>query len=170
MHTTAFDEACTWGHTEILKRLKPDPSREDLGALLEKAAFFARRETMAYLLSLGANPNNKPNGGSGALDACIRHLGWEDIGRVLHCLGANYQTPSYTVSRTRDAIRLLVEHGAIWKPDASSLNDARRILYKIEPQVTDRTRRPARETQSLRRQRPQRTPARASDAAAPRRL
>jgi hypothetical protein len=135
-HTTAFEEACTWGHTEILKKLNPDPTRDDIGALLEKAAFFARRDTMAHVLTLGANPNNKANGGSAALEACIRHLGWENIDAVLHRHGKNYQTPSYTVSRTRDAIRLLVEHGALWKPDASSLNDARRILYKIEPQVT----------------------------------
>jgi hypothetical protein len=135
-HTTGFEEACTWGHTEIVKKLNPDPTRDDLGALLEKAAFFARRDTMAHVLTLGANPNNKPNGGSAALEACIRHLGWENIDAVLHRHGKNYQTPSYTVSRTRDAIRLLVEHGALWKPDASSLNDARRILYKIEPQVT----------------------------------
>jgi hypothetical protein len=39
MHTTAFHEACTWGHTEIVKRLKPDPARD--------AAFFARQETCA---------------------------------------------------------------------------------------------------------------------------
>ena len=135
-HTTAFGEACTWGHTEILKKLNPDPTRDDFGALLEKAAFFARRDTMAHVLTLGATPNNKANGGSAALEACIRHLGWENIDAVLHRHGKNYQTPSYTVSRTRDAIRLLVEHGALWKPDASSLNDARRILYKIEPQVT----------------------------------
>ncbi len=135
-HTTAFDETCTWGHTDILKKLNPDPTRDDLGALLEKAAFFARRDTMAHVLTLGANPNNKANGGSAALEACIRHLGWENIDSVLHRHGKNYQTPSYTVLRTRDAIRLLVEHGALWKPDASSLNDARRILYKIEPQVT----------------------------------
>jgi hypothetical protein len=36
MDTTAFHEACTWGHTEILKRLKPDPARDDLGKLLEE--------------------------------------------------------------------------------------------------------------------------------------
>jgi hypothetical protein len=35
-HTTAFDETCTWGHTDILKKLNPDPTRDDLGALLEK--------------------------------------------------------------------------------------------------------------------------------------
>lgn len=136
MHTTAFHEACTWGHTEILKRLKPDPTRDNLRTLLEGAALFARRETMAYLLSLAANPNNKPDGGSGALEACIRHLGWEDVGRVLHRHGPNYQTPRYSVSRTRDAIRLLIEHGALWNPGGSSLNDVRRILYKIEPEVT----------------------------------
>jgi len=35
-HTTALDEACTWGHTEILKKLNPDPTRDDLGAVLTK--------------------------------------------------------------------------------------------------------------------------------------
>src|SRR5690606_8721053 len=105
-------------------------------ALLEEAAFFARGDTMAHLLTLGANPNNRADGDSAALGACIRQLGWEDIGSVLHRHGKNYQTPSYMLSRTRAAIRLLVEHGALWKPDASSLSDARRILYKIEPQVT----------------------------------
>jgi hypothetical protein len=135
-HTTAFHEACTWGQTEILKRLKPDAARDDLGKLLEEAAFFARQETMAYLLALGANPNNSPGGGSRALEACIRHLSWEDSDRILHRYGPNYQTPSYRVSRTRDAIRLLIEHGALWKPDSSSINDVRKVLYKIEPQVT----------------------------------
>jgi hypothetical protein len=136
MYTTAFHEACTWGHTEILKRLRPDPTRDDLGRFLEEAAFFARKETMAYLLSLGANPNNKPGGGSNALEACIRHLSWEDSDRILHRYGTNYQTPGYKVSRTREAIRLLVDHGAVWRPDASSINDGRKVLYKIEPQVT----------------------------------
>ena len=144
MHTTAFHEACVWGHTEILKRLKPDPTRDDLGQLLAEAAFFARQETMAYLLSLGANPNNKPGGGSRALDACIRHLGWEDIDRI-HRYGPNYQTPSYKVSRTREAIRLLIEHGAVWKPDASSLNDARRNPLQDRAAGDGRTRRAARQ-------------------------
>jgi hypothetical protein len=136
MHTTALHEACTWGHTDILKRLKPDSELDDLGKLLEEAAFFARQETMAYLLSLGASPNERSGGGSKALEACIRHLSWEDSDRVLYRYGPNYQTPGYKVTRTRGAIRLLIEHGAVWNPDASSFNDVRRLLYKIEPQVT----------------------------------
>jgi hypothetical protein len=30
------------------------------------------------------------------------------------------------------AIKLLLQHGAMWKPEPSTLNDTRRILYKIE--------------------------------------
>src|SRR4051794_6236626 len=42
MDTTAFHEACVAGHTEVLKGLKPEPAHDDLGKLLEEAAFFAR--------------------------------------------------------------------------------------------------------------------------------
>ncbi len=135
MFTTAFREACTSGQLEILKRLKPDRERDDLGSLLQRAAFFAHRDIIAYLLDLGANPNDKPDGGSSALDASIRHLGWEDFDRVLYRYGPHHKTAAYKVSKTREAIRLLIEHGAIWKPDPSTLNDARRILYRIDPEV-----------------------------------
>ena len=91
------------------------------------------RDIIAYLLGLGTNPNDRPDGGSGALHACLLHLGWEDTD-CLFC-GRHYQTPVYKVSNTREAIRLLVEHGALWKPD-KSINDVRRVLYRIEPEVT----------------------------------
>jgi hypothetical protein len=40
------------------------------------------------------------------------------------------------VSKGREAIRLLVQRGAMWKPDPSTLNATRRILYRLEPDVT----------------------------------
>ncbi len=40
------------------------------------------------------------------------------------------------MSKGRDAIHLLLQRGAMWKPDPSTLNDTRRILYRIEPEVT----------------------------------
>lgn len=107
LSTTALDDASAAGQLEILKRLKPDPSRDDLGDLLASAATFAHRDVIVYLLELGANPNDKPNGGSSALDACIRYLGWEDFDRILY--GQHQQTPSYKVLKTRECIRLLVE-------------------------------------------------------------
>ena len=134
-HTTAMHEACVSGNVDVLKRLKPNPT-DDLAGMLERAAFFAHRDVLAYLLDLGANPNDRPDGGSSALEACIRHLGWEDFDRVRYGYRANYQTPGYKVSKGREAIKLLLRHGAMWKPEASTLNDVRRVLYRIEPEVT----------------------------------
>lgn len=134
-HTTALHEACAAGNVEILKRLKPNRT-DDLAGMLEGAAFSAHRDILAYLFELGANPNDRPDGGSSALEACIRHLGWEDFDRIRCSYGANYKTPGYKLSKGREAIKLLLKHGAMWKPQPSTLNDTRRILYRIEPEVT----------------------------------
>jgi hypothetical protein len=128
-------EACFSGNVDILKKLKPSPT-DDLAGMLERAASSAHRDVLAYLLDLGANPNDRPDGGSSALEACIRHLGWEDFDRIRYGYGAKYQTPAHKVSKGREAIRLLVERGAMWKPDPSTLNATRRILYRLEPDVT----------------------------------
>jgi Ankyrin repeats (many copies) len=92
-HTTALAEACYSGSVESLKRLKPSPT-DDLGGMLERAAFSAHRDVLAYLLERAANPNDRPDGGSTALDACIRHLGWEDFDRIRYGYGPNYKTPA----------------------------------------------------------------------------
>lgn len=134
-HTTALNEACASGNVKILERLRPNTS-DDLAGMLERAAVSADRDSLAYLLDLGANPNDRPDGGSSALDACIRHLGWEDSDRVLYGYGATYQTPGHKVPKSREAIKLLLQHGATWKPERSTLNDTRRILYRLEPEVT----------------------------------
>lgn len=134
-HTTAFHEACAFGSVEIVKRLKPSRG-DDLAGMLERAAFSAHRDVLEYLLGLGANPNDKADGGSSALEACIRHLGWEDFDRIRYHYGSQYQTPGYKVPKGREAIRLLIERGARWTPEPSSLNNTRRILYKLEPDVT----------------------------------
>ena len=134
-HTTGFDEACGFGNVELLKRLRP--TRDDnLSGMLQRAAFSAHRDVLEYLLDLGADPNDKPDGGSSALEACIQHLGWEDFDRIRYHYGSYYQTPADKVPKGRSAIRLLVERGAKWTPEQSSLNNARRILYRLEPDVT----------------------------------
>src|SRR6188508_2909108 len=111
----AFHEAAASGKVEILRRLKPTRA-DDLAGMLERAAFSAHQDVIAYLLDLGANPNDKSDGGSTALEASIRHLGWEDFDRVRYHYGASYQTPGHKVSKGREAIRLLVQRGAIWTP------------------------------------------------------
>lgn len=81
--TTALHEASEWGNVAVLKRLRPDRG-DDLAGMLERAAYRANSDTLEYLLALGANPNDKPLGGSSALDACLRILGWEELERVEH--------------------------------------------------------------------------------------
>lgn len=133
--TTALEEAAGSRNVEVLKRLKPNPT-DDLASMLDKAAFCADRDTLAYLLELGANPNDRSDGGSSSLDSCIRYLGWEDFDRVRYSYPKTYLTPPSKVSKGRDAIKLLLQHGATWKPDPSTLNATRRILYRLEPEVT----------------------------------
>ena len=134
-HTTALDEASASENVEILKKLKPSAG-DDLSGLLRRAAFLAHREVIEYLLDLGANPNDKPDGGSTALEESIKYLWFEDFDRVQYRLGPNYLTPAHKVSKGREAIKLLLERGAMWTPDASTLNKTRRILYRLEPAVT----------------------------------
>ena len=77
-HTTALQEACSNGSLEALKKLRPDSHTDNLSDLLRAAALSDSKELIDYLLLLGATPNDKPNGGSSALDRCLWHLAWED--------------------------------------------------------------------------------------------
>ncbi len=130
--TTALHEASEWGNVAVLKRLRPDPS-DDLAGMLERAAYRANSGALEHLLALGANPNDKPDGGSSALDACLRILGFEELDRVEHGDVAIYEESPQKPSSGRSAIRVLLRHGAVWTPDVSTLDATRRILYKLEP-------------------------------------
>lgn len=129
---TALQEACMCGHLDIVKRLKPDPARDDLSELLREASTFAKRDVIAYLLSLGASPNDKPNGGSSALDACLRSLQWEES----YHFHSNKVIPASSLTKSRAVIGLLLERGALWQPDPRTITEIRRALYHIDPEVT----------------------------------
>jgi hypothetical protein len=132
--TTALHEACWSGNVGVVKRLQPTPS-DDLPGMLHRAAERANADTIEYLLALGANPNDKPDDGSSALDSCLRILGWEELDRVEHGDFAIYEDSPQKASRARPAIRVLLRHHAIWTPDLSTLDAARRILYRLEPDL-----------------------------------
>jgi ankyrin repeat protein len=131
-HTTALEEACSKRNLDVLKKLKPDPRSDDLSELLSSAALATSKETIEYLVSISANPNDKSNGGSSALDRCIWHLGFGSYDSFLN----KRLSTKYDVSGTFDCIRTLVEHGALWTPDdQADLNSVRKALYKCEPAV-----------------------------------
>jgi Ankyrin repeats (3 copies) len=74
---TAIAAAAYAKNLQILKRLKPDTELDDLNTLLTNAATFGRVDSVRYLLELGANPNDKPNGGSAAFDRCSKEI-WSE--------------------------------------------------------------------------------------------
>jgi ankyrin repeat protein len=131
--TTGLKEASYSGKVEVLKKLKPDPSRDDLNDLLHCAAVLGRKEALCYLLEIGANPNDKPNGGSSALDHCL----WRLNHGSSYLRRAKNLRSKYEVSGGLDCIREMVAHGAIWNPgEQSGFNSLRGALYGCEPDVT----------------------------------
>ena len=130
---TALMEACYQDNVDVLKRLKPDPSRDNLTELLNCAATLSRKEIIKYLLELGAKPNDKANGASKAMDRCLLHLPHETIDVLIH----RRQASRWEVRRSMESLGELVKHGAIWQPDDSRQMDyIRRGLYEVNPEVT----------------------------------
>jgi hypothetical protein len=131
--TTGLQEACYGGHTELLRKFKPDSERDDLTDLFKCAAIGSHKDTMQFLLDRGANPNDKPNAGSSALDMCRWHMnidashGWDSTGLVSR----------FELWRSLDRVSFLAERGALWRPDdRTQVNGLRRTLLKCEPEVT----------------------------------
>lgn len=138
-HSTALTAAAHREDVQVLKRLKPEPKRDDIGELLTIAAGSARVEVVRYLLELGAKVNDKQNGGSTALDDSLESF-WIEVFRYSLSsarYGGMSKPSKYSVSETRTTIELLLEHGAAWRPnDARQLAGVRRRLYECGPDVT----------------------------------
>jgi len=131
--TSGLEEACYPQSTDLLKKLKPDPGRDDLPKLLHCASILRRKETLEYLLGIGAQPNDKANGGSSALDSMLSNLGFAWIRRD----GTDRLVSRYEVRQTFDCVSVLVSHGAVWRPDDGyELTSLRRALQECEPGVT----------------------------------
>lgn len=132
-HTTALREACSNGSVEALKKLKPDPRLDDLSDLLHAAALSDSKELIDYLLQLGAKPNDKPNGGSSALDRCLWHLPWEDRNTFL----SKQLASKYALHGGFARIERLLEAGAQWRPsETDGMKSVRQMLCRCEPAVT----------------------------------
>ena len=130
-YTSALEEACCSENLDVLKRLKPCLS-DDMSELLQRAAIWCRRETLAYLLDIGADPNDKPNGGSSVLDVVLTQLGFAHL-----AYGSKRLKSKYDVARQLECVHELLSRGAIWNlSDAPEMNALRRTLLECEPDVT----------------------------------
>lgn len=132
-YTTGLEEACRSENLDVLKRLKPDPSQDNFTELLNYAAIWGREEMLEYLLEGGANPNDKTNGGSSALDIILRGV---SIVRS-DAYGWKKHKSKYEVSGYLNCARVLLAHGAMWNPEEGyEMNYVRRKLLDCEPDVT----------------------------------
>src|SRR6266498_1422690 len=117
-YTTALDAATYCDNVQILKRLKPDARRDDINTLLRNAAGGGRASLVEYLLELGANPNDKPNGGSSAVDDCLRGFRYEaPINFYQTDFGRRSKASKYKVAERLKTVQLLLEQRALWRPD-----------------------------------------------------
>lgn len=137
-YITAFHAATYSKDFQILKRLKPDAKRDDIDTLLPNAAGGGSASLVEYLLELGAKPNDKPNGGSSALDDCLRGFRYE---APINFHQTDYvrrsKASKYKVSERLKTFQLLLEQRALWRPDDKyQLTEARRGLFECEPDVT----------------------------------
>jgi hypothetical protein len=130
---TAMEAAALGDSVSVLRRLKPNPEADDLGDLLVCASIGGNADIIRYLLTLRANPNCKTNGGSAAIDRCLSHLQL----RVSFHRGATSKHSTFEFYRTFDVAEVLMERGALWKPDDRKQMDyLRKALYECEPDVT----------------------------------
>lgn len=129
-YTTALREACYARKAEILRKLKPTKDTDDLPDLLKCAAFSVDKETIRYLLDQGANPNDKENGGSSALESALARLNTFEIHRT------GGLRSRYSVYNEMDCISELLSRGARWNPDRDQMNWLRQTLMKSDPELT----------------------------------
>jgi hypothetical protein len=93
----------------------------------------SRRRKPSRTSSVSADVNDKPDGGSTVLDACLRHFGWKETVWDGSYLRYGHSTiPASRLGTSLEALRFLLKQQARWTPDARAIADARRALYRVD--------------------------------------
>lgn len=130
---SALQIACHSKEPKILKRLKPDPAIDDLHELMAAAAsLITTPETIAFLVNLGADVNDKPDGGSTVLETCLRNFGWREMIWEASYPYRHSIVPASRLGKSLDALRFLLDKGTRWTPDDRAIGDTRRALYRVD--------------------------------------
>lgn len=134
---TALEYSALYGKHEVfdLRQIRLDPANPVLVAAMRWASSDSSAEIILKLLDKGVPANDRPDGGSTALQACLD--------RLQNCYEFSIHEPmkrksiDNKESRARmRAIHVLASRGAKWIPSPRQVNDARKGLLKLTPDYT----------------------------------
>jgi|GEM_PF-676800 len=131
LETTAVETACIMGSLPMLRSFRVSANRDDLSELLRAASYSPKPEITRWLLRQGANPNDKDNGGSTALDRMMQAVDRPDTYSFWGSrrkLGPEQNTKAFAT------FKALTESGALWRPDDDNIKRARRALLQLTPE------------------------------------
>ena len=131
---SALEIACRQRNPDILKRLKPDPAVDDLQVLASAVSpYGSSPETVAYLVKLGANVNDKSDGGSTLLEGALRNFAWKEAySERPYETWRNSVVPLSRLGKALDALHFLLDHGARWTPGDRAMAETRRAMYQVD--------------------------------------
>ena len=133
--SSAIEEACYAGHVGVLKKFKLSAETDDLAELLNCASALTRGDALGFLLGLGANPNDRPNGGSTSLYQCIVRMDWENFTPQWY-RDPKKKKDRYDVRRSLECAEKLVRHGArLLFDDDSEVRSVARTLSQCDNRV-----------------------------------
>jgi len=127
-YTCAFEQAAYGGHTNILKRMKPENYPIIIPRLLEICS-SREGDSLEYALGLVSKISALPDEGLSVLNSLFWNLGWAADPRPIFGVRSTVK-----IDRHIDALEALVKHGLKWKPSPESARDLRRHIRHLEPE------------------------------------
>jgi hypothetical protein len=127
-YTCAFEQAAYGGHTNILKRMKPENYPAIIPRLLEICS-SREGDCLEFALSLISKISALPDEGLSVLSSLFWNLGWAADPKQIF----GVRSPA-KIDRHIDALEALVKQGLKWKPSPESARDMRRHIRHLEPE------------------------------------
>lgn len=127
-YTCALEQAAYGGHTNILKRMKPENYPAKIPRLLEICS-SREGDCLEYVLGLVSKISALPDEGLSVLSSLFWNLGWAADPKPIF----GVRSPA-KIDRHIDALEALVKHGLKWKPSPESAREMRRHIRHLEPE------------------------------------
>lgn len=127
-HTCAFEQAAYGGHTNILKRMKPENYPVIIPRILEICS-CGEGDCLKYAMGLLSKISALPDEGLSVLNSLFWSLSWAAEPRQIF----GVRSPA-KIDRHIDALEALVKHGLKWKPSPDSAREMRRHIRHLEPE------------------------------------